>query len=408
MRRQASIVVALLACGTLLLSSAGCGSSDDERAGTGTAGAGAKAGDPIRIGTSIPQSGAIPLKSELDGYRQAVKDANDAGGVDINGTKRPIELVALDNRTDNTVMVQQIRTLVLKEKVSALLGACCQQVILAGPQADTLKVPLASCCLPVELGARSKGYNFIAFQRLADAAVNFYKVADEADTNKKVVMVTNNDAPGKGTAQLFTGVGKQAGYDVVASGSVPTGTTDFSDVISKAKSSEAEVLVAAMAPPDCFAMWKQMKALGYKPEVAIGLQCAQTPGWASLGELGNGTLVVLSWIKSAGLPGTDHIVATLGKKWPNPTDLQGAASAYAAAQVVIDAIKRAKSADRNAIRDALAATDGAFALGPVKFDDKGQSVTPTFIGQWNDGDINQVHPAGESSTKLVVPTSGLQ
>jgi ABC-type branched-subunit amino acid transport system substrate-binding protein len=406
------VIVALLAGAALLVGAAGCGSSNSSDTGSSSAGAtastAAASGDAIKIGTSIPLSGAIPLQSELDGYKQAVKEANDAGGVEIDGTKHPIELVALDNRSDNTLQTQQIRTLALKDKVSTMLGACCQQVILAGPQADALKIPLVSCCLPVELGAPSKGYNFIAFQKLADAAINFYKVADTATTNKKVVMVTNNDAPGKGTADLFTAVGKQSGYDVVASGSVPAGTTDFSDVINKAKSSDAQVLVAAMTPPDCFAMWKQMKALAYKPQVAVGLQCAQTPGWAKLGDLGNGTLVVLSWIKTAGLPGTDNLLATLGKKWPNPTDLQGAVSGYEAAQIAIDAIKRAKSDDPEAIKTALEQTDGSFALGPVKFDAKGQSVTPTFIGQWNDGDIDQVYPTGKGSTDLVAPTSGLQ
>jgi ABC-type branched-subunit amino acid transport system substrate-binding protein len=406
--KHTGVIVTLLASVVLLLGAAGCGSSDDSGTSSAKSNTAGASGDTIKIGTSIPLSGAVPLQSELDGYEQAVKDANAAGGVDIDGTKHQIELVTLDNRSDNTLQTQQIRTLVLKDKVSAMLGACCQQVILAGPQADALKTPMVSCCVPVELGAPSKGYSFIAFQRLADAATNFYKVADKADTNKKAVLVTNNDAPGKATAALFAGVGKQSGYEVVASGSVPAGTTDFSDVINKAKSSDAQVLVAAMTPPDCFAMWKQMKALDYKPQVAIGLQCAQTPGWAKLGDLGNGTLVVLSWIKTAGLPGTDNIVSTLGKKWPNPTDLQAAASGYEAAQITIDAIKRAKSADPEAIKDALAQTNGDFALGPVKFDAKGLSVTPTFIGQWNDGDIDQVYPEGQGSTELVVPTSGLQ
>jgi len=407
--RRIWVIVALLVGAAMLIGAAGCGSSNDSGTSSSSgSGATTTSGAAIKIGTSIPLTGAIPLQSQLDGYKQAVKEANDAGGVQIDGKKHPLEIVALDNRSDNTLQTQQLRTLALKDKVSAMVGACCQQVILAGPQADALKIPMVSCCLPVELAAPSKGYNFVAFQKLADAAINFYKVAGEAKTNKKVVLVTNNDAPGKGTAQLFTAVGKPGGFDVVATGSVPAGTTDFSDVINKAKSKDAQVLVAAMTPPDCFAMWKQMKALGYKPQVAIGLQCAQTPGWAKLGALGNGTLVVLSWIKSAGLPGTDNIVATLGKKWPNPTDLQGAASGYEAAQIVIDAIKRAKSSDPDAIKGALTQTNGNFALGPVKFNGKGLAVTPTFIGQWKDGDIDQVYPAGDGSTKLGVPTSGLQ
>ncbi len=95
---------------------------------------------------------------------------------------------------------------------------------------------MVEVALPVELLPKGKGYTWDTFQSLADGAKDFYTSAGQADTNKKVLIVTNNDAPGKGTADLYSGVAKQAGFDVVATKSVPMGSTDFSDVISAGKS----------------------------------------------------------------------------------------------------------------------------------------------------------------------------
>jgi branched-chain amino acid transport system substrate-binding protein len=152
-------------------------------------------------------------------------------------------------------------------------------------------------------------------------------------------------------------------------------------------------------------MWKQMKALSYSPKLAIGLQCAQTPGWAALGALGNGTLVQTNWTKTSGLPDAQKVIDAYGKKYPNVNDLGSVAAGYHAATILIAAIEKAGSTDKEAINKALAATNLSSTLGPVTFKDN-KSVTPTFLAQWEDGNIDQVWPAnGAQSLK---PLSGLQ
>ena len=359
---------------------------------------------PIVIGASMALSGQIVLDQIRDGYRMKIDEVNKAGGLEIDGKKRKIELKVLDNRSDTSTMVQQVRTLVLKNKASAILGSCCQQNIDMQAQADSLKVPLVEVALPVELLPKGKGYTWDTFQALGDGANDFYSLAGKADNNKKVLIVTNNDAQGKGTADLWAGVGKKAGFTIEATKAVPTGSTDFSDVIKAGKSSKAEVLVASMTPPDCFAMWKQMKALDYAPKMAIGLQCAQTPGWGSLGELGDGTLVQTNWTKTSGLPYADKIIKAYDKKYPNVNDLGSVAAGYHAADVVLAAIAKAGSSDREAINKALTAVTVDSALGPVAFKDN-KSTTPTFIGQWEGGNVVQVSPA--KGAEPLKPLSGL-
>lgn len=363
-------------------------------------------GADIVIGTSIPLTGPIPLPQILDGYQAAVDDVNAAGGITIGGQKHQVKLIALDNRTDSNVMTQQVRTLTLQDNAVGLLGACCQLNIDVVALADALKIPVVFGALPLELMPPTKGYAWDSFQKLGDASDEFFKLISTVNTDKRIVIVTNNDAQGSATAKAWSDVATANGYQVVATGAEANGTTDFSDVIGKGKSGSADILIAAMIPPDCFSMWKQMKALGYVPKVAIGLQCAQTPGWSQLGSLGDGTLVVLNWTKQAGLPSTNMIVSRFSGKYPALADLAAAPLGYHEATILLTAIEKAGSTDRAKVNDAIGQLDISSTLGPVKFGPDHKSPTPTYIGQWGKGDIVQVYPPANST--LVVPVSGLQ
>jgi branched-chain amino acid transport system substrate-binding protein len=380
----------------VLLTSCASNASTDSGSGSGTG--------SIVIGASLQMSGPIVLSQIRDGYQAAIDDVNAAGGLDVAGTKRKVELKLLDNRGDSNTMVQQVRSLVLSDKSVALLGSCCQQNIDMQGQADALKVPLMMSALPVELLPKGGGYAWDSYISLADGAAAFYKVASAADNNKKILMVTNNDAQGVGTAKQWTAAGEQAGLSVVATKAVPAGTTDFSDVIQAGKSSGAQVLVASMTPPDCFAMWKQMKALAYSPKMAIGLQCAAAPGWASIGALGDGTLLQMNWSKTAGLPKTADILSRFEQKYPNQNDLGSVAMGYHTASVLLEAITKAGSTNSEDLNAALAASATTSAMGEVKFVDN-KSTATTYIGQWKGGDVEQVWPAEGASA--LQPLTGL-
>lgn len=373
-------------------------------AACGSSGSAAESGDVV-IGASMMLSGQINLETIRDGYTWAVDEANAAGGIDLGGTKRKVTLKILDNRGDTGTMVQQVRTLTLNDKAAALLGSCCQQNIDMQAQVDALKIPLVLGALPIELLPKGKGYAWDSFQSLDDGAKGFLEVAGKAGTNKKVMLITTNDAQGQATAGQWGAAATQAGFTIAAKAAAPAGTTDYAGAIGQAKAAGAEVLVAAMTPPDCFAMWKQMKALGYAPKVAIGIQCAQTPGWVSLGALGAGTLLQTNWTRSSGLPKADQLVQKFGAKYTNDNDLASVAIGYHQASILLAAIAKAGSTDREKINAAIKTTDLSSALGKVGYTDN-KSTTPSFIGQWNaDGTITQIWPAQGASP--LQPLSGL-
>jgi branched-chain amino acid transport system substrate-binding protein len=396
MKRSTVLLAGLLVAGL----ATGCGSS-------GTADSQDSSADgEIVLGVSLPLSGATPLPQFKDGYQAAVDDVNAAGGLTVGGKKRRVKLVVLDNRSDVPTMTTQVRTLVLEDKAVGLLGACCQYNINLASLADGLQTPAVMSALPLELMPPTKGYAFLAFQTLEDAAVQFYGLASGTATNKKIVFVVNNDAAGLATQKQWAAAGQAAGFDVVADAAVPAGTTDFADVIGKAKGAGAEILIAAMTPPECFAMWKQMKALAYAPKVAIGLQCAQTPGWQQLGALGDGALAVMNWSPTSGLPQASMIDSRFSSKYPNLADLSAVPIGYADATILMKAVEAAGSTDRKKVTAALKTLKVSTTLGDVAFEN-GKSKTPTYIGQWKGGNLKQVFPVEGAGAELELPVPGL-
>ena len=77
--------------------------------------------------------------------------------------------------------------------------------------------------------------------------------------------------------------------------------------------------------------------------------------------------------------------------------------AYAAVQILADAIGRANSLERDKIRDAIAATNMTAVIGPVKFNPDGTGQVVTIINQWQDGKQQLVWPADQAVGPVAYP-----
>lgn len=399
--------VAALAFGTLTLAACGSGSS-----GPGGSGSGGST-DPIVIGTSLSLTGPLGSLGNVQqpGYEQLVADVNAAGGVDVGGKKRKVTLNVLDNKSDPNLASQQVRELVLKNKASALLGACTPPInvpeALAAEQART---PIVMTCTPVQAfaGANKAGWTYAwnFFFDETQFAQQAIKSVGLTPTNKKIALFTDTEPDGTVERGLFKQAATDAGFQVVGDYSFPVGTSDFSSFVSDAQSKSAQVVIGQMTPPDGIALWKQIKSLGFKPQVGFVAKAASTTAWPkALGPVAEGTLQQSFWSSKAGLPGTDHLLATIGTKLAEP-DSGLAVNAYATGQVLMNALTTAGSTDPGKLNKAFGASTFDTAVGKIKFDDKHIWPMPEFISQWRTGKVIQIVPAAGS--QLQAPAAGLQ
>lgn len=413
MRGKAIAATGALTCALAL---AACGSSDNGSSSSSGGGGDGGGTETVTIGTSLPMTGPLGSFGPTIkmGYDQAIAEVNEAGGLKVGDQQVKVELKLLDNKSDGNLAAQQARTLFLQDKAPALLGAATPPLnVPISNVAEQARKPVVLTLTPVRawLGARPEGWNYawlLFFDELQMTQLQF-QAADQVDTNKKVALFTDTEEDGEVMGGLWEKTAPKFGYDVVYRAQFPVGTTDFGKYIEEAKSAGAEVLIAQMLPPDAFSLWKQMKASGFHPKVAVCEKCANGGAWGpSLKAIGDGTSVTDWWSPDEGYPQAQEFLETYQAKLKARTsDISIVVAAHSAARVLFDAIERAGSLDSQKINDALAQTDDTYPIGPVRFEPDHHSSVKAVMTQWQGDGTVQVYPPVDGA-EIQAPVAGLK
>jgi branched-chain amino acid transport system substrate-binding protein len=180
------------------------------------------------------------------------------------------------------------------------------------------------------------------------------------------------------------------------------GTTDYTDLILRAQEADANMVLALPTPPDGFTLYRQMGELGYSPDFSFMVRAADVPTWLDLGTVGDFVVLAPGWHNAMTYPGVDQLNAAHMEMMDRPADPMVGPS-YSAIQILADAIERAGSLDREAIRDAIAATNMETMIGPVSFREDGTGVVVTPYLQYQEGVIQLVWPQEFATADLVIP-----
>ncbi len=386
---------------------AACGSSSDGDSGSG----------PIKIGASLSKTGALGElgANQAAGYEYAVESVNKEGGIDVGGEKRKVELAVTNNQSEPQAAAEQVRSLILKNEVAALLGACAPDfVIPQGLVADRERIPYVDTCVPQRafVAGNPEGwtYSWANFFDEHEQAENFIKVLSSAPSNKKIALLTDTEPDGKVERPLYASAAEAAGLEVVGDYTFPPDTTDFSSFIAEAKSSGAQLIMAQVIPPAAIALVKQIKSLKYTPQAVAISKGADTAAFPeALGPISNGTIMDEQFLPGK-YPGSEEFNKAMSSKLGDPVSIDFAALGYAAAQTLFQAIEEAESTDPDAINEALANLSMTTILGPVKFNDEHVNSTPMkyAITQWvNGGELAYIEPPLHGA-KLEAPPGGLK
>jgi branched-chain amino acid transport system substrate-binding protein len=388
---------------------AACGSSGSSSGGSGGSG-------PIKVGLSTQLTGALAEfgTNQKVGFELAVDQANKAGGVEVGGKKRKVELTILDNRSDPSTAAQQARSLILKNGVQALVGPCAPDfVVPQGLIAERQRVPYVATCVPQRafLGGNKAGwkYSWASFFDEQSQATNMAKAAASAPSNKKIVLFTDTEPDGKTERPLYQEAIKGQGLKLVGDYTFPPGTTDFSSFINKAKRAGAQLVIAQMIPPDAIALVKQMKSLSFKPAALDISKGADIAGWPKvMGPLADGTIMDQEFLPEAN-ESSKYVQAALYPKDKVQPAVAAGASGYSAMQILFAAMKKAGSSDPQKVNKALAGLKISTAQGEVQFGENHVNQTPVIfaITQYQGGKLVYINPS-IAGGKLVSPTAGLR
>jgi branched-chain amino acid transport system substrate-binding protein len=392
----------LLAVGTLV--TAACSGPKTDT------GSGNDAG-PIVIGASVPISGDLAgFGSFLKwGYEHAVDEVNADGGITIDGTKRKVELVILDDKTDPNQTSANTEKLISSNNAIALLGSCTPALVIPGALvADRSSVPFVTGCAPTGAFTAAKQWTwawdlFFTEPDLAKAPFETLRT-NGAQTNKKVAILHDNGPDGKVVGgQLWPAMAKEYGYQVVTKVEFPVENTDFNAAVQQAKNSGADVVLIDAVTPQAVSIRKQMATAGYQPKVIVIEKGAEPVQFAqALGTLADGVLVGAYWDPTFPHAGAKR----LAEEYEQDTKQgwsQHIADSYVAAKVLLDSIGKAGTLDRQKINNAIGQTDAQYPVGRVRFDGKHVAVLDIATVQWRGGKTVVVWPEDRKTGTLQFP-----
>ncbi len=390
---------------------------------------------PIVVG--VPTSlTAIEGRESLKAVELAVGEINAKGGVKVGDAKRLIKIETIDLRDSSPgVPVSEallgMEKMITEKKVNAILvGPFRSEALLAGMELlAKYKVPLLGT---IAMSPKSEDkikkdpekYKY-CFRVCLDAKqLVGYLVKTlgflHSEFGFKKLFVMNQDVlwarlTGEITAKVAT---KKLGFETVGTEVYPTGSSDFSSALSKARIKGAQVILPVFDMPQSGILLKQWKAMKVGALMCGFISPMSGPGaWKTFdGKIGG--LLNMNFEIGSAIPTEKYAPAkkfydAYMKKYGRPMEAgHGPAPSYDSVYILAEAIERANSLDPDKIVAEIKKTDRQGVVGRIKFDDGNQAIygddpTKTATGcmsQWTEsGKRVIVFPKALAEGKITLP-----
>ena len=386
-------------------------------------GGGAEVPDQVLIGATLPLTGEEADAGNFykEGYELAFEMANDDGGLDIGGETVPVELKLLDDTSDQATAVNLAERLVNRDQVNFLLGTYSTTLVEAqSTVGEQNKIPYVNgggaataiyqrdyqwvfgSLAPIELLARTQ-MEWIGAQQEAG------NIPDPAT----IALLWENSSHGEDYRKGVQDFADESGgsFEVVLDESFELEGKDYSALLSKVKSADADLFLADAHLPDFITMHRQYVTAGLCHDViTYGARGVEKDAAKALGQDNVNYIQSAVWwnpqLGEQGGPNEEFVNAFKEKYGRDPEWYQ--AMGYEAARALFTAIESAGSVDREAVRQALVdlRMESIVPEGELTFpEESGYQAQYPFVVQQNqpDGSSPIIYPEELATGKGVAP-----
>lgn len=368
----------------------------------------------IEIGATIPLTGRYAGGgAQVErGYLYAVEAINAEGGIYVEEYDRqiPIRLTILDDESDPIKTVSNLESLFNEHNVVAYLGGFGSDLhAAAAAVAEVNMVPYLGVAFALwDVHQQGYEYLFSPFPKSPDLSILVYEVLNATlgdDHPTRVGILQEQTDWGIELGTLWQEHAEEYGYEIVLYETYAPGAGIFTDLILQMQEADVEVLLSLPNPPDGIAMATEMAELGFTPPFSLLIRAPDAPTWMqALGTNGDHFTFSPGWHHAMDFPGVAELNEVHIENIGRPADPIVGPS-YAVIQILAGAIEAAGTLDRDAIRDAVAATDMDTVIGPVTFNEDGTGVVITALLQYQDGAVELVWPLEFATAELVYPAA---
>jgi branched-chain amino acid transport system substrate-binding protein len=389
---------------------------------------------PITLGCPLSTAFLYGWDAER-GIRLAVEEINAQGGVNVGGEKRPFNVEVIDTRDlEPGVPVSEallaVEKLILEKKADFILGGPVRSEAALAAMALLSKNKKVSI---LTTGALSPKYTAMVEEEY-DKYKYCFRIHGEAKWLVKEIMTSLTEiqerfkldnlfimvqdvAHARAAGGILGDIAAKNGWKVSGTEIYPTGTTDFSMGLIKARRAGAQVLSIWMDMPESSILLKQWYDMKL-PALPFGstLAAAEQPGFWKATE-GKGEYCLANVVNAGNAPSnatewTMKFYDAYTKRWNIEPEGLGSSSSYMSVYVLKDAIERAGTIDSDKVVTALEQTDMMGVYGRIRFNPKSHQVIPSFdpaegavgsIFQWQDGKRVVVFPKKIAMGEIQLP-----
>lgn len=363
-------------------------------------------GAPVRIGYAIARTGPWTTGAQVSqepNYLLWAEQQNAAGGLNVKGTKRPIELISSDDQSNIETCVRTYEKLMGSDKVDLVLPPWGSNANFAvAPLANRMGYPfLAPTALSRRLIEMKLPYFFLMLQQpkpMMDALVDMLK----ASGAKSAAVIYVDDLFGLENYAALKVALQGSGISIVEDKSYPLGVKDLSPVLRSMKDKNPDAFIGLTYPPDTILASRQSKEIGLNPKFFYGSVGTAFQLYRNvMGAGAEGVLGMGSWNGKTS-PGAKAYFDAHVKKFgaAKEPDRWASGATWAALEILTAAVGKV-GLDRKAIRDYVAGGEHGTILGKIKFAGSENVGTPGIVSQWQKGEFEVVWPKANATAPLV-------
>lgn len=377
--------------------------------------------DQINIGLILPMTGqaAVYGAAAYNAITLVVDDVNAKGGIrSLGGAK--LATVLKDSRLEPQEAANLASELGGSDVLAIIGTAHSDSTAVATPAAERARVPWI--CGPEGAQAivdRGFRYVFMPAAYSADSAVSVTRwVAAQPQRPTRVAVLTSDSAVLTEIGVSLEANAKSNGLNFLWRANFPAANPESArSIIQRAKDDAIDMLfVSVNSPTEAITITRLIDEIGFRP---LGIAAASgghgsTQYGENLGALAEGTIDSVYFAPDLGkkVPRTGELNAMYKDRFGLDLDIVSATSMNAAA-VLVDALERVQTPTRDALRDAIAATDlqpgQGYWLTPggCRFDDKNHNSEMQYaLIQWQGGTPRVIDPAEYATTTAQWPVAG--
>ena len=377
----------------------------------------------IKIGVIMPITGreGKPGTYQREGIQLAMKQINDAGGLQVGNKKLPVKEVFYDDGSDSAKSAQLVERAITSDNVTAVIGGYSTALGEAeSVMPDRYQTPwITPGAAASSIFAHGYQYAFGTLTPINVLGVTTAEflgwLVDQGKLKKglKVALVVENTDHGVDYVNgIEQWIKQHPGYfTVVFNEKFELGGTDFSGLLQKVKQSHADIFLSDAHLQDYITMERQYIQSGMKHQmISYGARGPEADARKALGDAVDYIFAGIWWSDRLPYPQVkkfaDAYQAMTGRK----VDSWYAATAYEAMRGLAAAITAAGKLDKTAIRDQLRKLQMKDSLVPgqvLKFGSNGQVDYPFVIVQNKPGgNVDIVYPKDAATGETIAPTPG--